>query len=232
MKTIAVIPTYNEENTIAQVVKDTQNHCDDIIVVDNNSTDKTAVKAYESVVGGIFVFEEYTQGAGAATRKGIGKALELGADIVITLDGDGQHNPAHIPWLLSPFSAEHSPDIVIGSRFWGKGNKIPLYRSFGIKIITWLFNVGAKHKITDSQCGFRAFSRKTLESIGIEENGFGFSIEMLVKARKKGLWIVEVPITCVYHGNLKQNSTLNPIRHGLGVALKTIKWRIWEIRES
>jgi len=140
----------------------------------------------------------------------------------VTLDGDGQHDPNDIPCLVSPV-IEENVDLVIGSRFLSSQTNFRRYRKFGIDVITWLFNVGSKVKISDSQCCFRAHSRRLLDNIDITENGFGFSVEVLIKARKMGLTITEIPISCVYHS---QGSSMNPITHGLGVALNVIKHRI------
>ena len=105
---------------------------------------------------------------------------------------------------------------------------VPRYRKFGNDIITCLYNLGHKNRIVDSQSCFRACTRELLDKIGIEERGFGFSTEVLVKARARGFKIVEVPITCVYHKEFSWNSHMNPLKHGLGVAWATVKWRIRE----
>jgi hypothetical protein len=100
---------------------------------------------------------------------------------------------------------------------------MPAYRNWGIDIITWLYNTGSKAKVSDSQSCFRAHSRKLLESVDITRADFGFSIEVLVKARKEGLKIVEVPISCLYHA---RGSSMNPIIHGLSVAWSVIQLRL------
>ena len=225
MKIVAVLPVYNEENTIGDIVRIVKKYVDLVVVVDNNSTDRTVWEAQKAEAK---VYTEKIQGQGAATRLGW-NSIRWGNyyDILVTLDADGQHNPEEIPRLLntvkSPF--RHSPDIVIGSRFLLPA-KAPCYRKFGIDVITWLYNVGHKQKIVDSQSCFRAYRRKVLEIINIEENGFGLSTEVLIKARKLGFKIIEVPISCIYHKDRRMNSTLNPVRHGLEVAWKTIWWRL------
>jgi hypothetical protein len=90
-------------------------------------------------------------------------------------------------------------------------------------MITWLFNLGSRVKVSDSQSGFRAHSRKLIDAVSITEDGFGFSVQVLIQARRKGFAIKEVPISCIYHS---QGSSLNPVSHGLGVALTVIKLRI------
>jgi len=105
-------------------------------------------------------------------------------------------------------------------------NEMPRYRKFGNNVITWLYNFGHSFKVSDTQSCFRAYNKKFLERINIEERGFGFSTEVLVKARSEGFKIVETPISCVYHDVYAHDSSMSPIKHGLNVALMTIKWRI------
>ncbi len=224
MKVVAVIPAYNESQYIADLVFRTNSLVGMSIVADDNSTDKTIEEAEKS---GAYIARNFgKRGAGANTQVGINKALLLGCDIVVTLDGDGQHDPADIPKLLKPI-VEGKADVVVGTRFITvSGNIIPLYRRFGIGVITWLYNLGRQDKLTDAQCCFRAFSRKVLEAVNITESGFSFSVETIIKARGLGFHIVEVPVGVLYHKQFSQNSTLNPIVQGLSVAFGTVKWRI------
>lgn len=221
MKVVAVIPVCNEEKSIVSVVRQTQKYCDEVIVVDDSSTDRTPQILRE--LGFKHILHKENKGVGAATRTGVLRALEQGADVVVTLDGDGQHNPSDIPYLLREMG---SSDITIGSRFIKQQLGVPAYRSFGIGIVTWLYNFGNKNKVTDALCCLRAFSSESLKAIGIQESGFGFSTETLIKARKRRLRITEVPVNCIYHKDYKQNSVFNPVKLGLILALKTIYWRI------
>lgn len=223
MKVVAVIPCYNEEKTIADIVNRTARYVEKVIVADDCSIDNTANIASEA--GANVVRGKFQQGFGGNMMSGIKSALANGKpDIVVTLDGDGQHNPDEIPQVIEPIM-NGQVDIVIGSRFMGNYNA-PRYRKFGIDVITWLYNVGDKQKITDSQSCLRAYKREVLEVINLEECGFGLSTEVLIKARAYGFRIKEVPISCIYHKEFSMNSSMNPIKHGLGVALCTIKWRL------
>lgn len=219
-KVIAAIPCYNEEKFIGEVVRKAEKYVDLVIVVDDGSHDHTAQAA--KAAGASVVRNEVNKGAGAATKSCFEAAEVNHADILITLDGDNQHAPEEITRFIAPiFSGE--ADLVIGSRFLGYNSNMPRYRKFGIKVITWLFNIGSKVKISDAQSCFRAHSARLLDAIDITESGFGFSVEVLIKAREKGFCIKEVPISCLYHS---ESSSRNPVIHGLGVALTVVKLRL------
>jgi len=231
MKVVAVIPCYNEEEFIGSVITVCNHHVDCVIVSDDNSTDGTARAARQF---GALVIDAPTRaerGAGANTRRGIEEALMADADIIVTLDGDGQHDPGDIPALVAPI-AERKADMVIGSRFLADGYKIKRYRKLGIDAITKALNFGSSTKIVDGQSCFRAFSRKVLEQIEITENGFSFSVEVPIKVRAASFRITEVPVRCIYHDRPGSNSAMNPIRHGVSVLLNTAKWRLWELRRK
>lgn len=220
MKVVAVIPCYNERYTIAEVVREAKSHVDEVVVADDNSDDNTAEFAEEA---GARVIKNTTirRGTGYNTKRGLDGVSN--ADIVVTLDGDGQHIADEIPRVLESMLSNDA-DLVIGSRFMQEC-RITGYRKFGIDVITWLYNFGHKTKVVDTQSGFRAYTRRLLDILTIEERGFGFSTEVLIKARTRGFKILEVPITCVYH---VRGSNMNSIQHGLGVALVTIRWRLRE----
>lgn len=221
MKVVAVIPCLNEEQFIGDVVAKALKHVDKVFVIDDGSTDRTADVARHA--GAEVISHTRSLGAGAATRTGFEAAVKYGADIVVTLDGDGQHDPCEIPTVIRPV-LEGKADVTIGSRFLREA-KVSRYRKFGVDVITWLYNIGHKIKISDAQSGFRAYNRKTLGHIAITYPGFGFSIETLVQARKHGLIIIEVPITCIYHDS---GSTEHPVTHGLSVAFSVLKIRVKE----
>lgn len=220
-KIIAIIPCLNEERFIADIVERARKQVAAVIVVDDGSTDGTAAAALNA--GAEVIKHGTRQGAGAATRTGFEAALKHGADIAVTLDGDGQHNPDEIPQLIQPV-IKGQADLVIGSRFLRKAD-VPRYRKFGIDVITFMYNFGCRDRTVDGQSGFRAYSRKAMLAINITRTGFGFSIQTLVQARKHGMRIREAPVSCIYHD---AGSTQNPITHGLGVAWEVVKIRIQE----
>lgn len=217
---IAAIPAYNVSQFIADVVSKANKHVAEVVVVDDGSTDGTELVA--RAAGAAVVKHKINQGAGAATRSCFEVALRKRADVLVTLDGDGQHNGEEIPTVVAPI-LDGKADLVIGSRFLDKQSQIPRYRKFGIDIITWLYNFAAKVKVSDAQSCYRAYSKKALVTLNITEKGFGFSVQVLIQARQRGLVITEVPIYCVYH---EGSHSLNPVVHGLGVAFCVIKFRL------
>jgi glycosyltransferase involved in cell wall biosynthesis len=145
------------------------------------------------------------------------EALCLGADIILTLDGDAQHDPRQIPLLIASID---DAEIVIGSRFLEGGNSdAPTWRENGIKMITSL-STRKEIGLTDAQSGFRAYTRKAIESLSLTEDGMGISTEILVKAEDQGFKISEVPINIKYG---EDTSTHNPLMHGFEVVLSTLK---------
>jgi glycosyltransferase involved in cell wall biosynthesis len=169
---------------------------------------------------------EQNRGYGAAIRSLFEKARALNADLLVTLDADGQHDAREIPKIIQPI-LENKADVVIGSRFLQRKSSIPLYRRFGIKVLTKMTG-GLKRKgeFTDAQCGFRAYSRKAIGSLMPEEEGMGVSVEVLRIARAQGLTITEVPVGVQYEG--LETSTHNPLKHGLGVISTIIRMVVEE----
>lgn len=242
-KVLAAIPCFNTERTIGEVVRIARKHVDLVVVINDGSTDNTA-KVAESA-GAVLVNHPSRQGYAATVKTSFKSAQENHACVLVTLDGDAQHNPCEIKRVIAPI-LNGSADMVIGSRFLPckedtvsgdyttllekieslEPRRMPAYRKFGILLITWLFNVGAKKKLTDAQSGFRAFSRQALDVCYPEGKGVGVSVEVLIKARQGGLAIREVPITCLYH---KASSTRNPFIHGMDVILATIGLRLREM---
>lgn len=230
LKVVAAIPCFNEECFIGDVVSKAKKYVDQVIVLNDGSHDGTAEAA--KAAGALVVHHEYNKGAGGATKSCFETAKANAADVLVTLDGDGQHNPDELRQVLAPI-LNGEADLVIGSRFLQptkstqqtqstQQTNMPRYRKFGIDVITWLFNMGSKVKVSDSQSCFRAHSRRLLDALNITENGFGFSVQVLIQARAKGFIIKEVPITCFYHS---EGSTMNPVSHGLGVAFTVVKLR-------
>ena len=218
MKITIGIPAYNEEKNIAKIITKLKKITDSIIVCDDGSSDMTSEIAKN--LGVIVISHKKNMGYGAAIRTIFEKSAEIGSDILVTFDADGQHRVEDISRVLRPLENSEA-DIVIGSRFLGKQSNVPNYRKLGIKVITQVTNSSIKTKLTDSQSGFRAYSKQVLSKISLSEIGMGISTEILIKASSGGLRITEVPITILYSGD---TSTHNPVSHGTSVLFSTIKF--------
>ena len=219
MSIIVGIPAFNEEKNIAVLIIQLKKIADKIIVCNDGSTDLTS-KIAEGL-GVTVINHAKNLGYGAAIRSLFLKSKDLDGDILVTFDADGQHRIEDINKVIKPIVNEES-DLVIGSRFLDKSEKeVPQYRKVGIKIITKVTNATIKKQLTDSQSGFRAYSKKVLNELNPSELGMGISTEILIKASAKNFRISEVPIKITYNGD---TSTHNPISHGSSVLLSTIKF--------
>lgn len=224
---VAGIPAFNEERTIAKLVLEAQKYVDVVLVCDDGSTDCTAEIAER--MGADVIRHERNLGYGAATKSLFSVARELNAEVLITLDGDGQHDPNEIPRLIEPI-LENKADIVLGSRFLDykkKGNEVPRYRGWGIKLISRLTGAASNHEFNDAQCGFRVYGHKALSSLSFVENGMGVSVELLLKAKKSGLTVVEVPAEVKYK-EVERSSTQNAIEHAANVLMSIIRFVVEE----
>ncbi len=219
MKIIIGIPAFNEEKNIASIITKLMNITDSIIVCNDGSSDLTSEIAEK--MGAEVINHEKNLGYGAAIRSIFLKAKELDGDILVTFDADGQHRIEDIENVTAPIINQEA-ELVIGSRFLDDSEKeVPQYRKVGIKVITKITNASIKEKLTDSQSGFRAYSKKVVDELNPSELGMGISTEILIKASSKNFKIVEVPIKILYSGD---TSTHNPISHGSSVILSTIKY--------
>jgi len=219
LKIIVGIPAFNEEKNIASIITKLSTIADTILVCDDGSTDLTATIAKK--IGAVVIKHEKNLGYGAAIRSLFLKAKDLDGDVLVTFDADGQHRIDDIKNVIKPI-VDQEADLVIGSRFLDESEKeVPLYRKVGIKVITKITNASIKKQLTDSQSGFRAYSKKIISELNPSETGMGISTEILIKASSKDFRIVEVPIKIIYEGD---TSTHNPISHGSSVIISTIKY--------
>ena len=219
MKIVVGIPAFNEEKNIAVVITQLKKIVDKIIVCNDGSTDLTSKIAEE--LGVIVINHEKNLGYGAAIRSIFLKSKDLDGDILVTFDADGQHRVDDINKVINPIINGKS-DLVIGSRFLDESEKeVPRYRKVGIKVITKITNATIKKQLTDSQSGFRAYSKKVLTELNPSDAGMGISTEILIKASSKNFRISEVPIKITYSGD---TSTHNPISQGSSVIISTIKY--------
>lgn len=215
---LAAIPAYNEEIAIGSVILRTKKYVDKVIVIDDGSTDATSIVA--KMAGADVIHHDKNLGKGAALKCAFRRAKQLEADIFVCLDADGQHNPDEIPRLLEAIKTGDA-DMVIGSRFLKGINTVPIYRRIGQHVLNSLTNSISTTKVTDSQSGFRAFSKKAIHSLSCNEMGIGIESQLMSSADELNLKIVEVPISCRY--DVEHGSKMNPFNHGFRVINTILK---------
>ena len=218
---VVCLPAYNEEQNIAQIIEGVRKYSSEIIVCDDGSIDNT----YDAAVaaGADVIRHTRNRGYGAAIRTLFEAAKDRNADVMVTIDSDGQHNVDQIPNLIQPI-LDQEADLVIGSRFLNKndGDRVPLYRTIGIKTLTRFTSFVSYENLTDGQSGFRAYGKKAISSVQLSEKGMAVSAEILVRAKESNLRVREVPVTITY--DVEDASTHNPLSHGLGVAVAIVKF--------
>jgi glycosyltransferase involved in cell wall biosynthesis len=224
-RSLAVIPCRNEESMIGSVILKTKRFVNDVLVIDDGSTDETKKVAKDA--GAVVISHKKNKGKGAAIKTGFKYALDNEYDYVVTIDGDGQHNPLEIPKLLDNVM-NNGHDVSIGYRV-GNDTEMPMWRRVGKRVLDYTTGMGTGGFITDSQCGFRAFNRKAIEAITPKLKGEAFSVEseQLIHAHGSGLKMANTQVTCKYNG--LQTSTKNPASHGLSV-LGYVLWVVVERR--
>lgn len=212
----AIIPAYNEQISIGSVVLAARNYVDRVLVIDDGSTDRTSEIA--ELAGAEIIHHEKNMGKGEALKTGFHAAED--SDILVTIDGDGQHKTSEIPNIIQPI-IDGEADIVNGSRYLKAGEKnTPSYRRVGQNVLDIATNFNAHSRVTDSQSGFRAFAKHTFPVFDFHESGFGIESEMLIEASNANLKIKEVEISVSYNPN---GSKQNPIRHGVTVLVKLLQ---------
>ncbi len=203
-KILALIPAYNESEHIGQVVRQARQVLP-VLVVDDGSTDDTVQAA--QAAGAEVLRQSPNQGKGAALRAGFRWALERGFEAVVTLDGDGQHDPQEIQKFVQAFGAAPA-DLVIGRRSF---EQMPFSRRLANTTGRWLFTWAIGQPIADNQSGYRLLSRRLAESLlASQEQGFEFEVEMIATCVKKSFALQWVPIRTIYSG---EASHIRPWAH-------------------
>ena len=211
----ALLPAYNEEISIGSVVLRARQYADRVVVIDDGSTDRTAEVAL--LAGAEVLRHVENLGKGAALKMGF-ESLN-GDAVIVTIDTDGQHDPADIPRLVAPILRGEA-DMVNGSRYLN-GNKkdTPLYRRVGQKVLDMATNMESGLSVTDSQSGFRAFSGRSKDVFRFGQKGLAIESEMLADAAAAGLRIQEVEIGVRYDVG---DSSEHPVAHGVRVLVKVL----------
>lgn len=218
LKVAVGIPAFNEESTIAKVVVRSQKYADKVIVVDDGSVDDTGLIA--TGLGAAVIRHGKNLGKGAGLRDCFEWAKRNGADVLVTLDADGQHDPSKIPLLVDTLEMQDA-DVVIGSRTT-RPVDMPRHRWAGARMLDFVTHVKIGNRLIDAQSGFRAYSRKAIETLVATEFGMGADSELIMKADRAGMRIVEIPIAAAYSG--LDSSTHNPLLHALDVFFGVLKF--------
>jgi glycosyltransferase involved in cell wall biosynthesis len=218
MLKLACIPAFNEEKPIVDVIKKSLKYVDQVIVCDDGSSDLTAEQA--KIAGAVVIKHEKNMGKGHAMKSLFKYAKDIDADVIVTIDGDGQFLPEQIETLLQPI-LENSYDVVIGNRF-SDDEEMPSYRKIGNKMLDRITKLAAELPFSDTQSGFRSYSKKAIQSIDFSTNGFGVDSEILIDAVDKGLKITETDVTVLYDTGLK-TSTKDPVTHTMGVVASLLE---------
>ncbi len=220
MFTIACIPAYNESPNIKKIIENVAKFVDKVIVCDDGSNDNTVLEAENT---GAYVIKcQKNKGKGAALQELFKFAKSSNVDIMITIDADGQFVADEIPLLLKPI-IEGKSDIVVGYRFDDK-TEMPKYRKFGNTFLDKITNLAENIGVRDTQSGFRSYSKKAIDIIDFNTDGFGADSEILIDAAKKKLKISEEKVTVIYNTG-GRTSTKNPISHTsevMGVLIEQI----------
>jgi UDP-N-acetylglucosamine---dolichyl-phosphate N-acetylglucosaminyltransferase len=215
-KIIAVIPAYNEQNNVVSVVEGVKKYIAEVIVVNDCSKDNTSKAARSTGVNVIDLPEN--RGAGYATRIGCEKAIKHGADIIVTLDADGQHCPDDIPGLISEM-IEKKADIVFGFRL--KDKSMPLVKKMGNYLLTWMHLLLFDIRLKDALTGFHVFRATSFDQIRWESDRYGFITEFAYIIYKNKLTFGEAQVKTIYLDKEKGMT----IKDGMKSILLLLIWR-------
>ncbi len=215
MPDFAIIPAHNEEENLAKVLEKTKQFADNIIVVDDGSTDGTFEQAKRS--GVVTLRHRVNLGKGAALKTGCDYAVKQGAEKIVVLDADGQHDPQHIPVFLS---ALEDHDIVFGYR--KVPDTMPPVLRFGNQVINQALSTLHGIRINDTQCGYRAFTSSAYRQIRWEASDYYVETEMTIRAGRKKLKYASIPIETIYADKYKGTTVLD----GVMIVAKMMGWRL------
>lgn len=214
-----VMPAYNEAKRIDSVLRDITKNDYPVIVIDDGSKDDTFRKAKEHKV--IVLRHKINLGKGAALRTGCEAAFAMGAEAIVMMDSDGQHNVEDLPKFTEKIQTGKY-DVVLGSRNISFG--IPLVRFLGNKFASILIVLLFRIYISDLICGFRALTKKAYQQMALKSSDYGIETEMVIKTAKLKLRYCEIPVETIYYDKFKGVTVLNAV----GILFDVIKWRIYK----
>lgn len=214
---VAIVPAYDEAATIGSVVLSLQEHVDDVIVVDDGSTDETRPIAERA--GASVIQHERNRGKGAAIRSGFDH-LGDDSEICVLLDGDGQHDVDLVSDLVRPIRNDEA-DFVVGVRSIDGEGSLSKRRYLGRRFLDAMTNLSTSTSVSDTQSGFRAINASAIDDVVPSEDGFGVESEMLHAASEASLTVEEVPIRSNYPAD--NEPSRSPLLHGLGVVASLLR---------
>jgi glycosyltransferase involved in cell wall biosynthesis len=208
-KTAAVIPAYNEEKHISDVVRRTRQKLDHVLVVDDGSGDKTADRAREA--GAEVIVHPQNRGKGETIKTGLRHWQERQTDFIIILDADGQHRPEEIDRFVAAALSTGEPKLILGNRM-NDVSSMPRLRQMVNRWMSRQISASCGQDIPDTQCGFRLIHRQLIPELLGGAARFDYETEMLIVASRKGFRIDSVPISTVYSDEV---SSIHPVRDTL-----------------
>jgi glycosyltransferase involved in cell wall biosynthesis len=218
VKIAAIIPALNAERTIAAVIVEARRHLEPVLVIDDGSSDATGDAA--RAVGATVIRHDVNRGKGAALKTGFAWALAQQCDAVITLDADGQHLASEIPAFIAAHG-ETGADLIIGGRAHLFEQMVPR-RKMANRFSAWSITVASGARITDSQSGFRLYSARLLQSIQLRTDGFDMESEVIVRAGRRGMRIVTIPIELGFVDGIA-TSHYKPLKDTVRIAWTVIR---------
>lgn len=221
MKIAAIIPALNAERTIAAVVVESRRHLEPVLVIDDGSSDATGEVA--RAVGATVIRHDVNRGKGAALKTGFAWALERGFDAVITLDADGQHLASEIPAFVEAHR-ETRADLIIGGRAH-LFEQMLARRRMANRFSALCISIASGVRITDSQSGFRLYSAPLLRSVKLRTDGFDMESEVIVRAGRRGMGIVTIPIELGFVNGIA-TSHYKPLKDTLRIAWTVVRTRL------
>ncbi|HEY2324430.1 MAG TPA: glycosyltransferase family 2 protein [Thermoanaerobaculia bacterium] len=223
MKLLAVIPALNAEGTIGDVVRKTREQIEDVIVIDDGCTDRTA--GVSRAEGATVLRHDVNRGKGASLKSGFAFACEHGYDAVITLDADGQHLPSEIPKIIAAWQ-ESGADLVIGGRAHLFDHMLPR-RRMANRFSAWAIAKAAGTRVSDSQSGFRLYTARLLREVRLRSDGFDMESEVIIRAGVRKLRIVVTPVDLGFIDGLS-TSHYRPLGDTLRIAWTAVRARfLW-----
>ena len=227
MHLVVVIPAHNESRVIKDVIHSVPKTLKGInrittLVVDDYSQDNTKKKAEQA--GAICIRQPINLGVGGTTITGLEAAKKLGADLIVTMDGDGQHDGADMAKLIKPL-LDGKAEVVLGSRLLEQSKEMPKYKIFGNNLLNFVTFAFFGIWVSDSQSGYKAFTKKALETIELSTSGYELCSEIIGEIKARRLAYVEVPITTIYteYSKSKGQLALNAINIVLGLLTRGIR---------